>query len=175
MNKKTISLGLLLVIVFQTVVLAAEYINAVYPLWTGQEIRLKTIPVDPRSLFRGNYARLNYDISQIETTNFVNKDMLRNEEVVYVGLKQGENKVYVYSGISLEQPQTGIYIKGRLENYTPYAARTNVSVKYGIEAWFAPKDKALQLERDLRNGGVAVVMVASNGKATLKAIEPLKE
>jgi len=43
-------------------------------------------------------------------------------------------------------------------------------VKYGIEAFFAPKIKALQLEKDLRSGGVAVLMVSSGGKARLMEV-----
>ncbi len=40
-------------------------------------------------------------------------------------------------------------------------------IKYGIEAFFAPRERALQLEKDLRGGGVAVLMVSSGGKARL--------
>ena len=40
------------------------------PLWTGKEIRVKVVPVDPRSLFRGNYARLNYDFSRLEKAHW---------------------------------------------------------------------------------------------------------
>ena len=34
-------------------------------LRTGQEIILKTVPVDPRDMFRGDYMTLNYPISQL--------------------------------------------------------------------------------------------------------------
>jgi len=34
-------------------------------LQTGREIVLKTEPMDPRDIFRGHYARLNYEISRI--------------------------------------------------------------------------------------------------------------
>ena len=44
-------------------------------------------------------------------------------------------------------------------------------MKYGIEALFAPKEKALALERQLRDSGVAVVRVAPNGKAALVTVE----
>ncbi|MBT3870270.1 MAG: GDYXXLXY domain-containing protein [Gammaproteobacteria bacterium] len=51
-------------------VLVGMYVTAALPLWTGAEIRLATAPVDPRSLFRGNYALLSYDISEIDSTYF---------------------------------------------------------------------------------------------------------
>jgi hypothetical protein len=43
-------------------------------------------------------------------------------------------------------------------------------VRYGIEAYFAPVAKALELEQKLRHGGVAVVMVGANGRATIKEV-----
>jgi uncharacterized membrane-anchored protein len=63
-DKKTLA-GLVIIICFQVVILLCVYLNAVTPLWSGREIKLATVPVDPRSLFRGNYARLRYHISDI--------------------------------------------------------------------------------------------------------------
>ena len=157
---------LLLVIVGQIIVLAGEYLNAIYPLWLGQEIKLKTIPVDPRSLFRGNYARLNYDISDVYSKNL--PDNIRNGEIVYVSLKMNEKGIYEFNTISLTPPRSDMFIRGRIKQY--YYSKDTYSVKYGIEAYFAPKEKALALENDLRSGGIAVVMVANNGKATLKSV-----
>ncbi len=170
MKSKAVTLGLLLTIVFQTAVLAGEYLGAVYPLWTGQEVRLNTRPVDPRSLFRGNYARLRYDITNIPRDEFEDFAALRNEEVVYVSLRRGDDDIYQYDGVSLEKPEAGVFIRGRLKKYRFRSG--GAEVKYGIDAWFAPKQQALKLERDLRAGAVAVVMIAPNGKAALKAIEP---
>ena len=55
-------------VLFQFVVLSGMYVSAALPLWTGTEVKIKTIPVDPRSLFRGNYATLRYPFSTIEST-----------------------------------------------------------------------------------------------------------
>ena len=57
--------GLVLVSVLQIGVLGFEYLGAVYPLWSDVSVKLKTVPVDPRSLFRGNYAQLRYEISRL--------------------------------------------------------------------------------------------------------------
>ncbi len=169
MNRQWILRGLLAAVVFQIGVLAVEYLNSVYPLWTGQEIRLKTFPVDPRSLFRGNYASLNYEISRITLTEMEKTPYPRFGEVVYVKLKQGEDGLYVFDSASLSQPEEGLFIRGRIE--TPRWVRSNVyQVRYGIEAYFAPKKKALELEKQLRDGGIAVVMLAANGKAALKDV-----
>ncbi|MES9902368.1 MAG: GDYXXLXY domain-containing protein [Sedimenticola sp.] len=170
MNKKMISLGLAAAILLQIGVLAVEYLGANHPLWTGQEVRLKTVPVDPRSLFRGNYAQLNYDISDITFNLPVDKSSLRTGEVVYVALKLAESGLHEYVDASLERPDSGLFIRGRIGSSRWRGNVGAYSVRYGIEAFFAPKDKALALERKLRSGAVAVVMIADNGRATLKEI-----
>jgi len=161
--------GLVLLVVFQMAVLAAEYLNAVYPLWTGQEIILKVVPIDPRSLFRGNYARLNYDISRIKLPEEAALKLPRHGEIVYVSLKPDKDGIHTYAGAGYEKPSEGLFLRGRIS--------TNMrgeigpfGVRYGIEAYFAPKEKALALEKQLRSGGIARIMVAANGKATLKNI-----
>lgn len=170
MSKKTITIGLAVVILFQIVVLGSEYLGAIYPLWTGEEIRLKTFPVDPRSLFRGNYARLRYGISRIEWTSQSGEKAPRRGEVVYVKLDPTAEGLYEFGGVGLEKPQSGLFIRGRIQRKQIQNKKVMYSVRYGIEAYFAPKEKALALEKELRGGGIAVIMIAGNGKATLKEV-----
>ncbi|MFC1824852.1 GDYXXLXY domain-containing protein [Thermodesulfobacteriota bacterium] len=170
MSKKTIATGLMIVIALQITVLAGEYLGAIYPIWTGKEIRLKTIPVDPRSLFRGNYARLRYEISTIEGKDLGMKQNLRNGEVVYIKLKPGADGLYVFDGAGLEKPGSGPFIRGRLQTKQSRNKSVIFNIRYGIEAYFAPKEKALALEKELRGSGVAIIMVAGNGKATLREV-----
>lgn len=169
MNHNKLIAGLFFAIIFQTCILISEYANAVYPLLTGKEIYLKTIPVDPRCLFRGNYAQLQYDISNIPQKNLNAGQKLRNGEVLYVQLQPSNEGFYEYSGVSLQKPDTGTFIRGRIQNVWS-RERQLYQVKYGIEAYFAPKKKAQEIERKLRTGGIATVMVAKNGKASLKDI-----
>ena len=51
--------------------------------------------------------------------------------------------------LSLDPPSSGTFLRGRLT----YAWSTGgpFSVRYGIEAWFAPKEKAEAIERSIRN------------------------
>ncbi len=170
MNRKIITACLALTIALQIAVLAGEYLGAVYPLWTGEEIKLKAVPLDPRSLFMGNYARLRYDISSIELKGPENRRPARNGEFVYVKLKPGPEGLFVFDGATFERPGSGAFIRGRLQ--TPGWGQTgeNYEVRYGIEAFFAPRNKALALEKGLAHGGVATIMVSSSGKATLKDV-----
>lgn len=169
MNKKLVT-ALVAAIVFQFLVLTGMYVSAALPLWTGTEIKIKTIPVDPRSMFRGNYARLRYDISQIDAEKFSDNRELRNGEVVYVALQLAEDGLYQYADVSLDKPDSGIFLRGRIENRRYEENASYFRIKYGIEAFFAPKEKALLLETDLRDSGIAVLMVSGGGKARLKDV-----
>ena len=167
MSRSRIALGLGLGIALQVLVVVGMVVQAALPLWTGTEVRLKTVPVDPRSMFRGNFARLRYDISRLPGDLAVDLGQPRIGEVVYVSLRPTANGLYDLAGVSLEKPNEGVFLRGRLgSNRAPYR------VTYGIEAFFAPKDKALQLEQDLRGEGVAVLMVAESGRAALKDVVP---
>ncbi len=168
--KKNLLIGLSAVILLQIVVLVAEYVNAVYPTWTGQEIQLKTIPVDPRSIFRGNYARLKYEISEIPGTTINTSRIPRNGEVVFVLLNRDRNGICSYNTASLEKPKNGLFIRGRIKKYSSRNKQGSYQVRYGIEAFFAPKEKALLLEKELRDGTLAVIMLDRSGKAALKDI-----
>jgi uncharacterized membrane-anchored protein len=170
MSRQWIMRGLVGAVALQVGVLAAEYLNSIYPLWTGQEIRLKTIPVDPRSMFRGNYVRLNYEISTINIPQQTDLAAPRQGEVVYVTLQPGDDDRHVSTSASFTQPDKGLYIRGRIQQPGWESGTQPYQVRYGIEAFFAPREKALELEQQLRDGGVALVMLADNGKAVLKDV-----
>ena len=168
--KSHIVKGLLIAILLQGVVLIGMYVKAAMPMWTGTEIRVKTLPVDPRSLFRGNYARLNYDFSTIDYEEFMTELPLRSGEIVYITLRQNESGLYEYADVFLEEPEAGPFLRGRVEQRRYARARGPVRIKYGLEAYFAPKEKALALEKELRDGGVAVLMVGGAGRGRIKGV-----
>ncbi len=165
---KAIAVGLLMAVFFQLLILTGMVGLSAMPLWTGKEIKVKTIPVDPRSMFRGNYVRLGYDLSEVAVEHTDTK--MRNGEVVYVSLIQADDGLYAFSHASLTKPKQGIFLRGRIQTYRYNSNQESYQVKYGIEAFFAPKKKALALEHDLRGGGVAVLMVTSSGKVRLKDV-----
>lgn len=163
--KKKIGVALILALGFQCIVLTGMVVSSALPLWTGKQIRVKTVPVDPRSLFRGNYARLAYPFSRVDAEKMPDKNDLRNGEIVYVLLKPGKDDLHEFDRVVLEKPAHGLFLRGRVQS-----RHQTVRIRYGIEAFFAPKEKALQLEKDLQTEGIAVLMVSKSGKARLKAV-----
>ncbi|WP_445361501.1 GDYXXLXY domain-containing protein [Microbulbifer sp. EKSA005] len=168
--KRRVVIGLVAAIGVQFFILLGMYIKAQMPLWTGQPVSVKTVPVDPRSLFRGNYAQLSYPFSTLDKALFKGQGRLRQGEVVYVGLEKGASGLYERASVSLEQPQGGVFILGRVAGQNFWNSSDSYRIRYGIEAYFAPKEKALDLEKQLRDGGVAELMISADGRASLKVV-----
>ena len=164
------SVLVLIAILAQVLVLTGMVVSASVPLWTGEEVRIEVIPRDPRSLFRGNFARLNYGISTIDSNLFPpGFERLRHGEVVYVRLDTVDG-ISRAAGVTLDKPDKGLFIRGRLQYPNDTADRQRVN--YGIDAYFAPKERALELEKELRGGGIAIVMISGSGKAALQDVVP---
>lgn len=154
-------------IVFQILVLVGMVARAALPLWTGTEVHVATVPIDPRSMFRGNYVQLRYELGTLPGDALSEEQPLRVGQVVYVNLAKGADGHDRFAGASLERPAGGKFLRGRIaSDHAP------TQVRYGIEAFFASKEEAAQLERNLREGGVAVLMVSPGGRAALKAVGP---
>jgi len=160
--------GLVLVSMLQIGILGFEYLGAVYPLWSDVSVKLKTVPVDPRSLFRGNYAQLRYEISRLPAALYQGSRPLRENERVYVTLDKGEDGIFTARAVLLEPPVDGRFVRGRVKSH--WRTKDEIHITYGIEAFFAPKHEALALERTIRSGAFAEVGLASNGKAALKSV-----
>ena len=160
-------------LLIQLGILAAEFLNSIYPHWVGQEVRFYIEPVDPRSLMRGNYARLQYEINHL-SDRLVTKDNpadLSRGQIIYVLLRK-EADVYRPLEIRLKKPESGIFIRGRLNSYY----RNTLYVKYGIEAYFVKKEIALDIEERVRHIRIdgerkkmyqAITNIAPDGKAAL--------
>jgi uncharacterized membrane-anchored protein len=167
---------LMAAIALQLGVLATEYLGSVWPLWTGEEVRLEIVPVDPRSMFRGNYARLAYTVASVDSKLFEgSEEMLRKGEVVYVFVEEGEGEVWHATRVQLEEPLSGLFLRGRLSQ-TWQGTEQPLRVRYGIEAWFAPKAKALEIEEAARSRpgderAYAVIAVSGSGRAALARLD----
>ena len=157
--------GLALAVLLQLAIVIGLFVRAWYPLWIGEEVRVKTVPIDPRSLFRGNYAQLNYDFARVSASAFSNGITPERGETIYTVLRQTPDGLFELERASSVQPDDGIFLRGVVTGgYDP------VHVDYGIDAFFAPKKKALKLESDLRNGGVAILKVGPNGRAAIEDV-----
>ena len=176
MNQFTVVRALIVVAVFQVLVLAGEYLGSVYPLWTGERVILEIIPVDPRSLFRGNFVRLNYEIANLDERAIAEDAKFKKGDVAYLTLEETD-RVFHPHKISRDKPDQGVFIRGRVTNFYREPGKASLTMNYGIEAYFASKKRALEIEnafRERRGQDEAVayaqVRIVSNGKAAIEDI-----
>lgn len=155
--------------VLQCAVLAGGVVSHAAPLWFGETVRLKVIPVDPRDLFRGDYVVLGYDFSQLDhaairglpqRTSYY--DWTEEGREIYLALKPADNGKYLQlREATLTKPAQGPFLTGRINSWR--------GVSCGIEAWYVQQGEGLKLEADIRSGRNVYADVAVwRGTARLK-------
>ena len=156
--------ALVAAVVLQLAVLGGLFVYSQYPLWVGTEVRLATVPVDPRDLFRGQYVRLNYALSRQPLPEM---ELPRAGDPVFILLRR-DGPLWRADGVRLREPDgERLYLRGTIER----VSGGELHIRYDIEAWFAAPEVALRLERELAEGGVARVRIAPDGRAALVAVE----
>lgn len=127
-----------------------------YTLNTGEEILLKTAPVDPRDIFRGDYVNLRYDISTIGQS-ISNDGYFNYGDTIYAVLLKGDKFWYVRNVMHSRPSLQGneVCMKGEVTS----KFENNLIVNWGIESYFVPEGKGMEIEKDIRNVSVKVSVV----------------
>lgn len=153
-------------IVFQILSILAMLGYAYAPIYFGKKIVIDTSLYDPRDLFRGNYVHLSYNFSTYYDDENLSES--QNENRIYAVLKLDKDDFYKFDKLTYKKPDSGVFIAGRIDSYG--------DAKYGIEAFFMPKQKAQQMEIDMRKFKArAVIYVMSNGKARISDLILIKK
>ncbi|OGV40847.1 MAG: hypothetical protein A2X48_22950 [Lentisphaerae bacterium GWF2_49_21] len=118
-------------------------------IMTGKTVFLRTMPVDPRDPFRGDYVSLNYEISLVSRKDV--KGLYSDEKggKFYVRLKKEDNGLYSFDGCSAEMPaKDSVFIKGRNVDWWGWGNKSRIlHLKYGIEKYFVQQKRGLEIER----------------------------
>ncbi len=99
-----------------------------YWVVTGDRILLRTAPVDPRDIFRGDYVSLRYDISTLDLDGLGTKGSFKSNEKVYVLLERNPEGVFNAVSVSRERPSGKRFIQGRVQ-YERTLSKWEVTVK----------------------------------------------
>lgn len=173
MNKKQfillMSVPALIIILFMSIKLLT--------LNLGQEILLKTAPVDPRDLFRGDYVTLSYDISTIDLDNTPHDTPFPQGNNIYATLSKKE-KYWTIDRLSHIKPsltEKQVCMKGKVTN----AHKNRIFIEWGIESYFVPEGKGRVIENQRNTQNISVIIsVDSTCSSVLKKImindEPVK-
>ena len=164
-------LALAIVLVAQTGVLGQIVVSRMRHLENGREIVLKAQPVDPRSLFRGDYVILGYGIFRVPR---VEGEAVENGDVRYVTIQQAGDEWNVVAA-GKTYPATvapgQAVIRGEVVNTWPGDTSVTLEMHYGIESYFVPEGQGLELEQKVRTGDLKVIVALdADGKAAIKGL-----
>ncbi len=153
-------------------------------LRSGVEVRLRTAPVEPRDLFRGDYVVLNYDVSTVDEAGAASEKPLRRGEPVFVRLRPGPDGFAQAVGLERAPPanpagdivirgqilSTGACLRNDAGLQDCARGRTGVRLAYGLESYFVPQGAGLAIERTDRARVEVVAAVSSSGEAAIKRL-----
>ncbi len=182
-----------LVVSIQSALLGVMIWDRLSLLNTGQEVELSVEPVDPRSLFRGDYVILTYRISRLNTGALEGDDAFSRNDHIYVELVEKDSAwlpVAIYRALPTAATSPGqVYIRGRVASAYPASPTavpteteengseapipdgTMLRIEYGIESYFVPEGEGRTLE-DARNEErmSVVVAIGRDGSAAIKRL-----
>jgi len=173
---------LAVIVLFQTLVLVTMIALKQHTLNTGTLVVLETEPVDPRSLFSGDYVRLNYSISTLRLDKVGGDRDFKIHDPAYVVLRAGDpywQPVAVYHQMpSMAAGQ--VAIRGEVQYsgeflWNPDTRKSekipHLSLRYGIENYYVPEGEGRALERPVPGETVSLrVAVDKAGVAGIKAV-----
>jgi uncharacterized membrane-anchored protein len=165
-------IAFVVVVLCQLLTLGAMIAKQEHLLQTGDVVLLKCEPIDPRSLFSGDYVILNYTISRFSEEEFqqLNRDdeEFQNRDTVYVALEKRPNsKFWNAAAISHDlkklKAHYPVVIRGVMKS------TWNYRIRYGVEHYFVPQYEGLRLERELADASVEVA-VSDSGDSGIKRL-----
>ena len=156
----------------QILVLCYMVASRMFLLEYGTVVKLKCIPVDPRSLFSGDYVILNFKISSFTKKEF-KKINLRDEkfkkmETVYLGLVLPEGEkfwqaVEVSHDLDYLKTKYSDIIRGELKSTYRY------NIKYGVESYFVPQFEGKKIEKKIKDVYVEIAL-SESGESGIKRL-----
>jgi uncharacterized membrane-anchored protein len=153
MTRPSARLWIALAVTAQLAVLASMAAEREWIFRTGQVVYLRTAPVDPRDLFRGDFVRLQYEINHVRPEGLdpllaAARDR-RRHEVMYTRLRPAGEGLYEAAGAGTARPADGPFIRGRTEDAWRLGwrgAAVGAVVKYGIEQLFVEEGAGRAIE-----------------------------
>jgi uncharacterized membrane-anchored protein len=153
--------------------------------WTlahGTRVVLETEPVDPRSLFSGDYVRLQYKVSRLPLPGPGTASGFDRHDDVYVVLKKGE-PYWEPVSVHAERPAAiadHVILRGTIDHVSrgpqdrskrPPVEGWYAHIRYGIEAYFVPENEGRAIERPAPGETIAIrAAVDARGRAAIHGL-----
>ncbi|QND53160.1 GDYXXLXY domain-containing protein [Phyllobacterium sp. 628] len=163
--------------ILQSGVLYAMVEKRAMILRNGTMITLRTEPVDPRDLLRGEYVRLGYSISTVDVAKVTGeKPDTKGFIDIYVTVKQAPDGEWGFSSASWQKrtdiPSGEIQIRGQTLNNSYSVVNDIYRVNYGIERYYLPEGWGHAIEDVQKERRIdAVIAVSKAGEAQIRALK----
>lgn len=164
----------------QSLVLGWMLFDRITLLRGGREIVLDVEPVDPRSLFRGDYVTLGYgNLSRLEGVTIPKEQSFTESEMagrpVFVTLAKSATGTWEKIAAGLDRPTSvtpdQVVLAGRITSFWSDSSGGSAQIAYGIESYFVPEDTGKPIEAQAADKKLQVqVAVDLAGRAAIKGI-----
>lgn len=130
----------IIIVLLQILLLTGIIAYRQYWVSTGEKILLRTEPVDPRDIFRGDYVVLTYEISNLDLTALGSNEKFSNKERIYVVLDKDTDGTFRPASVSRTVPAGRKFIQGRA-GYEQQTSRWEVQLQddSGVSETFVPR------------------------------------
>jgi uncharacterized membrane-anchored protein len=137
-------------------------------------VTLAIRPIDPRSLFQGDYVTLAYEIEDVDLPAGMT---IKEGDRVWLLLQPDAQGIAQPAGISLEKPASGIAIAGTVSHFLdcpPDEACSRAVIEYDIGQYFIAEGSGRAIEEAAARDPQSVRVEAAippDGKAILVGIK----
>jgi uncharacterized membrane-anchored protein len=152
--------------VLQTAALGAMVGDRIWLMRTGREVVVPVEPVDPRSLFRGDYVRLGFRFARAIPEA---SEQVIASETIYVTLEKATDGSVAYKSVQKSHPGSvadNQFVLRATRNHRGWPR-----VRFGFESYFVPEGRGVELEKLATTSKLAVVLaVDGRGRAAIKGL-----
>jgi len=169
MSSRVFILAIMATILVQISIVGVMLKDRFSTLRSGQTVLIKSRFVDPRDIFRGHYVRLNLQSDPTVLKIADDFEYVSGGDVL-VELEEAEDGFWVPRALHDAPPESGepvlrarLFRQKRLKTNDEEGELWRVSVRYPFNRYFAPKERALELE-NLRREQRLGVIIALDGR-----------
>ena len=172
--KRRILIGTSLAFLIQILLLGGMIANRASMLRAGETLILHVQPVDPRHFLLGSYIRMQLPIGTF-TPSKVSDFTFRSGQIAYALLEKDVNAEkeswrvrslhHVKPSASPENP----VLRSRVLYLDP---SEGYGLSYGVENYYLPQKDAMEIEKTLEKGGLAIelAVLPSSGRVAIRRL-----
>ncbi|MDM5317807.1 GDYXXLXY domain-containing protein [Fictibacillus sp. b24] len=142
----------------------------------GKDIKIKTVPVDPRDILYGDYVTLRFEISRVPLSSYKGDftELDRGERHAYVVLQPGKEGYYAVKKVYPEKPEVKdneVVLTAKAEKIWGENSIDQIELTYGFERYYVQENTGKELEAQA-NDMDAIISVAPWGAHKIVELNP---